>query len=65
MPVGEERTGQQQSGEGAEQRHPADDQQGGCVPATGEPRSTPNRYQSRVKAVISTITSGRAATPLV
>ncbi len=36
-----------------------------AVPATAEPRSTPNRYQSRVKAVISTSTSGRAATPLL
>ncbi len=36
-----------------------------AVPATADPRSTPNRYHSKVKAVISTRTSGSAATPLV
>ena len=36
-----------------------------AVPATAEPRSTPNRYQSRVKTMISTMTRGRAATPLL
>src|SRR5664280_381688 len=36
-----------------------------AVPATGDPRSIPNRYQTRVNTVINTRISGRAATPLL